>query len=573
MAAELEFDVTENLRQAMDIVVPKDVPALQDAVSPEAMAQTAVQAIVAHPSVAVIRGPFATLLDGVKRFLGGFVGMFKSKKAFIAAVLLIINWIVLSILESKGIDPAPIKALSWATFGGSVADRTALGILGNIAGRSVVATMIISLFSGGPKQFGRGLKQMFSKKISETAAGLIPQELKDGAQSVRTASMQAQQTVNNAKQTAQQTVAKAKNEVNNAKQMAKSGNLTWFILGVGLSLMLYAFFTGTPSLAKTMAGISGAFVSVAALGKNNGWIRAMAQALTAKKTGATRLLNEAGTRRLMGGMTAGFAAAAALSALPLSDNAFLSHLHTIVGAVLVLVGLVLAFTAKVNFGTLFFIFLVATGIGLISFFGTGEAAAGDSSKPSGTSNANTGKKPKEPAGASYGKGDEADLYVAEDGSVAFYDLDKRFVCMIRPLNGFELDRGSSWPTHVNYILKADEAIEYTVWSIGDNTKDIFSGKFAEEHPDLVFESKSLGMVAGGTREIFKGHEKYTVDYRGVLEERENYYLYIPYLHTESKSGKEYQEALTVQFEDELLTTVSEWTDEQWLKAAQMIFGK
>lgn len=573
MAAELEFDVTENLRQAMDIVVPKDMPVLKDAVTPQAVAQTAVQtavqAVVANPSVAAIRGPFATLLNGVKSYLGGFVGMFKSKKAFIAAVLLIVNWIVLSILESKGIDPAPIKALSWATFGGSVADRTALGILGNIAGRSVVATMIISLFSGGPKQFGRGLKQMFSKKISETAAGFIPQELKDGAQSVRVASMQAKQTVNNAKQTAQQTVAKAKNKVNNAKQIAKSGNLTWFIMGVGLSLMLYSFFTGTPSLTKSMAGISGAFVAVAALGKKNGWIRSMAQALTAKKEGATRLLNEAGTKRLMAGMTAGFAAAVPLSALPIADDPVWKHLNMILGIALLLLALIVAAWKDVNPGTLWFIFFGAALIAVIGFFGSRFVEPVEQ----GAQSAKSGSAPVEPKGASYGNNNESDLYVAEDGSVAFYDLNKKFVCMVRAMNGFELDRDSSYPTHVTYILKADEDIEYTVWCIGDHTKDIFSGKFSEDHPDLVFESTSLGKVAGGTREVFKGHEKYTVDYRGTAEDRELYYLYIPYEHTDSKTGQVSQNALTVQFEDELFTTVSEWTDEQWTKAARMIFGQ
>lgn len=569
MAAELEFDVTENLRQAMNIVVPQDASALKEADAPQALAQSAVQAFVANPSLGAIRGPFATLLDGAKRFLGGFAGMFKSKKAFITAIVLVINWIVLSILESKGIDPAPIKVLSWATFGGSVADRTALGVLGNIAGRSVVATMIISLVTGGPKQFGRGLKQMFSKKITETASGFIPQELKDGAQSVRAASMQAQQTVNNAKQTAQQTVAKAKNEVNNAKQIAKSGNLTWFIMGVGLSLMLYAFFTGAPSLTKSMAGISGAFVSVVALGKKNGWIRAMAQALTAKKEGTTRLLNEAGTKRLMAGMTAGFAAAVPLSALPVSEHEVWMHLPMILGIALVLIALIVAAWKDVNPGTLWFIFFGAALIAVIGFFGSRFVEPVEQ----GAQSAKAGSKPVEPKGASYGNNNESDLYVAEDGSVAFYDLNKKFVCMVRAMNGFELDRDSSYPTHVTYILKADEDIEYTVWCIGDHTKDIFSGKFAEEHPDLVFESTPLGKVAGGTREVFKGHEKYTVDYRGTTEDRELYYLYIPYEHTDSKTGKVSQNALTVQFEDELFTTVSEWTDEQWKQAARMIFGE
>ncbi|GEM_PF-7081186 len=569
MAAELEFDVTENLRQAMNIVVPQDASALKEAAAPQALAQSAVQAFVANPSLGAIRGPFATLLDGAKRFLGGFTGMFKSKKAFITAIVLVINWIVLSILESKGIDPAPIKVLSWATFGGSVADRTALGVLGNIAGRSVVATMIISLVTGGPKQFGRGLKQMFSKKITETASGFIPQELKDGAQSVRAASMQAQQTVNNAKQTAQQTVAKAKNEVNNAKQIAKSGNLTWFIMGVGLSLMLYAFFTGAPSLTKSMAGISGAFVSVAALGKKNGWIRAMAQALTAKKEGATRLLNEAGTKRLMAGMTAGFAAAVPLSALPIADDPVWKHLNMILGIALLLLALIVAAWKDVNPGTLWFIFFGAALIAVIGFFGSRFVEPVEQ----GAQSAKSGSAPVEPKGASYGNNNESDLYVAEDGSVAFYDLNKKFVCMVRAMNGFELDRDSSWPTHVTYILKADEDIEYTVWNIGDHTKDIFSGKFAEEHPDLVFESTPLGKVAGGTREVFKGHEKYTVDYRGTAEDRELYYLYIPYEHTDSKTGQVSQNALTVQFEDELFTTVSEWTDEQWKQAARMIFGE
>lgn len=560
MAAELEFDVTESIRQAMEQALPKE------------MGQEAVKAVIRQPSAAtvaqVIKSPFATLMGGVKSFLGGFLGMFKSKKALIATVVLVINWIVLSILESQGIDPAPIKVLSWATFGGNVADRTALGILGNIAGRSVVATMLISLFTGGPKQFAGGLKQMFSKKIREAGAGLVPQEVKDGAASVRGAVVDAKQNIAQAKQTVDQTVAKAKNEVNKAKEIKKSGNLTWFIMGVGLSLMLYAFFTGAPSLKKTMAGISGAFVSVAALGKKNGWIRAMAQAFTAKKEGTTRLLNEAGTKRLMAGMTAGFAAAVPLSALPIADDPVWKHLNMILGIALLLLALIVAAWKDVNPGTLWFIFFGAALIAVIGFFGSRFVEPVER----GTQSAKSGSKPVEPKGASYGNNKESDLYVAEDGSVAFYDLNKQFVCMVRAMNGFELDRDSSYPTHVTYILKADEDIEYTVWCIGDHTKDIFSGKFAEEHPDLVFESTSLGKVAGGTREVFKGHEKYTVDYRDTTEDRELYYLYIPYEHTDSKTGKVSQNALTVQFEDELFTTVSEWTDAQWQQAARMIFG-
>ncbi len=563
MAAELEFDVTENIRQVMEQALPKEVALPKD------VAQTTVQAFISNPSVDAIKGPFAALMQGVKSFLGGFLGMFKSKKAFIAAVVLVINWIVLSILESKGIDPAPVKILSWATFGGGVGDRTALGILGNIAGRSVVATMIISLFQGGPKQFANGLKQMFSKKISETAIGLVPQELKDGVSSVRAASMQAKQTVDQAKQNVDQAVAKAKNEVNKAKDIKKSGNLTWFIMGVGLSLMLYEFFTGAPSLTKSMAGISGAFVAVAALGKKNGWIRTMAQAFTAKKTEGIRKLNEAGTKRLMAGITAGFAAAVPLSALPIADDEIWMHLHMILGIALVLLALIVAAWKDFSPATLWFIFFGAALIAVIGFFGSRFVEPVEQ----GAQSAKSGSAPVEPKGASYGNNNESDLYVAEDGSVAFYDLNKKFVCMVRAMNGFELDRDSSYPTHVTYILKADEDIEYTVWCIGDHTKDIFSGKFAEEHPDLVFESTSLGKVAGGTREVFKGHEKYTVDYRDTTEDRELYYLYIPYEHTDSKTGKVSQNALTVQFEDELMETVRGWTDEQWLKAAQMIFGQ
>ena len=540
---------------------------------PKDVAQTTVQAFINNPSADAIKGPFAALMQGVKSFLGGFLGMFKSKKAFIAAMVLVVNWIVLSILESKGIDPAPVKILSWATFGGGVGDRTALGILGNIAGRSVVATMIISLFQGGPKQFASGLKQMFSKTISETAIGLVPQDLKDGAASVRAASMQAKQTVDQAKQTVDQTVTKAKNEVNKAKDIKKSGNLTWFIMGVGLSLMLYEFFTGAPSLSKSMAGISGAFVAVAALGKKNGWIRTMAQAFTAKKTEGIRKLNEAGTRRLMAGITAGFAAAVPLSALPIANDEIWMHLHMILGIALVLLALIVAAWKDVNPGTLWFIFFASALIAVIGLFGSRFVENfGDEGKQDG-STANTGTKPVEPEGASYGKGNESDLYVDEDGRVAFYDLGKNFVCMVSPLNGFSLDREYSRPSSIDYVLDSDDDVEYTVWCIGDNTKKGLNGKMEADYPDYVLERTSLGYVAGGTREIFKGHETYSYEYRGETETRERWFLFIPYQHTDSKTGETYTEALTVQFKDKLAETVSTWTDEQWQKAARTIFGR
>lgn len=562
MAAELEFDVTENIRQVMEQALPKEVTL------PKNVAQTTVQAFISNPSVEAIKGPFAALMQGVKSFLGGFLGMFKSKKAFIAAVVLVINWIVLSILESKGIDPAPVKILSWATFGGGVGDRTALGILGNIAGRSVVATMIISLFQGGPKQFANGLKQMFSKKISETAIGLVPQELKDGVSSVRAASVQAKQTVDQAKQNVDQAVAKAKNEVNKAKDIKKSGNLTWFIMGVGLSLMLYEFFTGAPSLTKSMAGISGAFVAVAALGKKNGWIRTMAEAFTAKKTEGIRKLNEAGTKRLMAGITAGFAAAVPLSALPIADDEVWMHLHLILGIALVLLALIVAAWKDFSPATLWFIFFGAALIAVIGLFGSRFVEPMEQEKK--PQSANTGTKPVEPKGASYGNGKESDLYVAEDGRVAFYDLGKNFVCMVSPLNGFSLDREDSRPSNIDYILDSDADVGYSVWCIGDNTKKGLNGKMEADYPDYVLERTSLGYVAGGTREIFKGHETYTSDYRGAVE---NWFLFIPYQHTDSKTGETYTEALTVQFEDTLAETVSKWTDEQWQKAARMIFGQ
>ena len=64
-----------------------------------------------------------------------------------------------------------------------------------------------------------------------------------------------------------------------------------------------------------MAGISGALLSLQALGSGQGWLSTLAQSLTAKMTDGVRLPQPGSGKSLLAGMTGGFTLAALLTSI------------------------------------------------------------------------------------------------------------------------------------------------------------------------------------------------------------------------------------------------------------------
>ena len=233
----------------------------------------------AAPALEIV-GPFMTLLRGVKSFAQGFLGMIKNKQwiKLALAILLAAGWLVLMILSYNETE---IDFLNWLTFAQGGMGRSVVGWLGGLLGKTTVAAMLFSLFGGGFKSLGSGVKSLFRK-------------------------------------------------TNFQKNVLGS-----LMLGAGLALIAYQAFAGDASLTDTMSAISGALLSIMALGRGNGFLWSMAQSITARKTGKMRTAQKEKLQGMLTGMTFGFTLGALVTFIPFG------WLPVILGGVLLVTGIVL----------------------------------------------------------------------------------------------------------------------------------------------------------------------------------------------------------------------------------------
>ncbi len=233
----------------------------------------------AAPALEIV-GPFMTLLRGVKSFAQGFLGMIKNKQwiKLALAILLAAGWLVLMILSYNETE---IDFLNWLTFAQGGMGRSVVGWLGGLLGKTTVAAMLFSLFGGGIKSLGSGVKSLFRK-------------------------------------------------TNFQKNMLGS-----LMLGAGFALIAYQAFAGDASLTDTMSSISGALLSIMALGRGNGFLWSMAQSITARKTGEMRTAQKEKLQGMLTGMTFGFTLGALVTFIPFG------WLPVILGGVLLVAGIVL----------------------------------------------------------------------------------------------------------------------------------------------------------------------------------------------------------------------------------------
>ena len=228
-----------------------------------------------------IAGPFMTLLRGMKSFVQGFPGLFKNKQwiKLIFAILLAAVWLVLMLLSYNETE---VPFLNWLTFARGGMGRSVAGWFGGLLGKTTVAAMLFSLFGGGFKSLGSGVKSLFRKTNFQKNA---------------------------------------------------LGSLTF---GAGLALIAYQAFAGDASLTDTMSAISGALLSVMALGRGSGFLWSMAESITARKTGKTRNAQKEKLQGMLTGMTFGFTLGALVTFIPFG------WCSLILGGTLLVIGIVLS---------------------------------------------------------------------------------------------------------------------------------------------------------------------------------------------------------------------------------------
>ena len=213
-----------------------------------------------NAAVQKVLGPVSGIIRSVRSFLEGVLQIFKKPSVLIGTVVLAAFWFIMSLLPES--DSGILKWISWITYSKGGLDRSGLGIIGGVIGKSTVAAAIISLFSGGLMNTFKGIG-VFFKGHGE-----------------------------------------------------KRGFLN-VLIGCLIGNAAYIAFVGSgfTSGASAVTGIAGAMLSLEALGSCSGKIYDLLQSLTSRSVNGVRIASRGRCDGILTGMTLGFALAATMSVL------------------------------------------------------------------------------------------------------------------------------------------------------------------------------------------------------------------------------------------------------------------
>ena len=232
-------------------------------------------------------GPLVLIEESVRAGQDSLRQLLKTPKRLIPMLVLGVLWLILSILPALGINPLPVRLLSFLTFAQGGMYGGVWGAAGGILGKAVfayfVSALILPLFSGKNPFEGMG------KGLKGFASGLA------------------------------------------VRSVAAASQL---MFGVGLALVVFNFLTGNASAVNGMAGVVGFVLALRALWAGGGFFWSLllsaAHALSRGKIPPQMTLG-----RVMSGYAAGSAAGVALSALRLP------YLPYALGALLIITGVIL----------------------------------------------------------------------------------------------------------------------------------------------------------------------------------------------------------------------------------------
>jgi hypothetical protein len=172
------------------------------------------KAETAVPHKGVISNPVSVLFSWLTSLIGGFFKSLGSPKRLLPGLLLGIFWFILSMLPELDISLPYGDMVNWATFGRGGLSEEPLKMVGGIVGKGFFAGTLVGLFKRG------GLKERLPN-------------------------------------------------------VKNSGGAGFFLVGLGLSLILFNFFTGDNSFDNSVIGIVSAIGTFKAMGQENGYVRRM----------------------------------------------------------------------------------------------------------------------------------------------------------------------------------------------------------------------------------------------------------------------------------------------------------
>lgn len=217
--------------------------------------------------------------------------MLKQPKHLVPTLVLGAVWLTLALLGAFGINPLPVRILSFLTFAQGGMFGGVLGAAGGILGKVLVAAFlnaaIVPLFQKKApfSRFGGGIKDFFSSLAVKGMVAIAP-----------------------------------------------------LLGGVGAALLLYAFMNNTQSVQNSMVGIIAFVTLLQGFGRKSGFLWGIAFSV-ANSISKGRTPSYTGASRFVGGMTLGFALGVGLSASGLLWSVW-------VGAALLVAAVIFAIVSK-----------------------------------------------------------------------------------------------------------------------------------------------------------------------------------------------------------------------------------
>lgn len=227
----------------------------------------------------------------ISQYIRQSLKVLKNPKQMIPTIVLGVFWLVLALLGSFGINPLPLRILSFLTFAQGGMFGGVLGAAGGILGKVVVAAFlnaaIIPLFQKKAPftGIGGGIKGFFAGLAIKSITAVAP-----------------------------------------------------LLGGVGLSLLIYAFMNYSQSLQNSVVGIIAFVMLLQNMGRQGGFLWGLVFSI-ANGISKGKAPSYIGASRFLSGMMLGFALGVALSATKLSWCVW-------IGAGFLLSALIFAIAAK-----------------------------------------------------------------------------------------------------------------------------------------------------------------------------------------------------------------------------------
>lgn len=218
------------------------------------------------------------IAGGVKQMISGFKAVVKDKKRLIPTVILAVTWLVLTLLPSLGLNPVPVKLLSWLTFAQGGLSGSVVNKIGDVIGKGLLASLL-TLFLTDKTAF---------------------RQMKSGLSALM--------------------LCLKKEKILNAT----------LLFGAGFALILYNIMVADSGVKNSMAGIACFVLSLRALGNDGGFLRRVFTSLLSGQ----KPINVDLVTRFMTGWTTGFALAVVISLIPIHFGGYLFGLIAILASII-----------------------------------------------------------------------------------------------------------------------------------------------------------------------------------------------------------------------------------------------